>query len=63
MNGKQFPICPDCGYVMLPKPTEERDGCLLKPLVCAFCECEKDVIIVQVILTKPDDLPGQAVQS
>jgi len=63
MNGKlkDFPHCIDCGYPLLPKPTEERDGCLIKPLVCAFCEAEKDVVVMQILTPRPGDrFAGQA---
>lgn len=60
MNGKritikQYPHCVDCGYPLIPRPTEERDHCLVKPLVCLFCECEKDIVVLQVFERKPDD--------
>ena len=55
MNAKQFPHCSDCGYPLLPKPVEYRDGCLIRPLICLVCDCEKDVLDVQVIEVRPDD--------
>lgn len=55
MNGKLFPKCPDCGYIMLPKPVREQDGCLIRPLFCLVCDEEKDILDVQIIERKPDD--------
>lgn len=63
MNGKEFPKCPDCGYPMLPRLIEERDGCLVRPLDCLVCGEEKDILTVVIIQPKPDDLHGgQAVR-
>lgn len=67
MNGKsikikQYPHCQDCGYPLLPKPSEYRDGCLVKPLVCAFCDEEKDTIVMQMFERRPDDSAQLAVR-
>lgn len=60
MNGKnskkELPRCPDCDFLLQPQPTEYRDGCLIKALYCPVCECEKDILSVQVIERRPDDL-------
>lgn len=62
-KSKEFPHCPDCGFPMLPKPTEYRDGCLVRPLVCLVCDCEKDILDIVIIQPKADDRPGTAAQS
>lgn len=64
MNGKngkkEFPRCPDCDYPLQPQPTEYRDGCLVKALYCTVCEREKDILSIQVLEVKPDDLQASA---
>lgn len=55
MKPKDFPRCADCGYPLLPKPIEERDGCLVRPLRCLVCDEEKDVWVIQVMRRRPDD--------
>jgi hypothetical protein len=67
MNGKStkfklFPYCPDCGYIMLPRPQREQDGCLIRPLYCAFCDEEKDILTVEIIERRPEDRFAMAVR-
>lgn len=66
MNGrlkvkKEFPHCIDCGYPLLPRPAELRDGCIVRPFRCLVCDEEKDVWVIEVLQHKPDDrfAPGQ----
>jgi hypothetical protein len=57
MNGKLklMPRCPDCKNPMLPKPVRFQDGCWIRPLHCAKCRCEKDILDVLIVELRADD--------